>query len=126
MVALVAPTLDEGRGLRVGSGHNDAWDPHDIELQAGSVEALDLLVPGHKHLTALVAALLRSRLLVFDVVARHPDLDHAADQIAYMRVPTVTGVSVGDDERAIIDDRCRRALFFGHARARKVLVLVGG
>src|ERR1035441_1207946 len=68
LVALVAATLDEGRGLGVGSSDKDAGDPHDVELQAGGVEALDLLVLGHNHLAALVAAFLRSRLLVFNVV----------------------------------------------------------
>ena len=126
LVALVAPVLDERRGLGIGSRHNDARHPHDVELQAGRVEALDLLVHRHQHLAALVAALLRSRLLVFDVVAGHSDLDEAADQIADMRVATVTGVGVGDDERPKVDDRCRLALFFGHPRAREVLVLVGG
>ncbi len=73
-----------------------------------------------------MAALLRSRLLVFDVVAGYADLDEAADQIADMRVAAVTGVGVGDDERPKVDDRCCLALFFGHARACEVLVLVGG
>ncbi len=126
MIALVAATLDEGRGLGVGSGDNDARDPHDVELQAGGVEALDLLVLGHNHLAALVAAFLRSRLLVFDVVAGHADLDEAADEIADMSVSTVTGVGVGDDERPIVDGRCRLALFLGHPHAGEVLVLVGG
>ena len=96
----------------------------DVELQAGSVEA-DLLVLGHEHLTALVAALLRSGPLVFDVVARHSDLDEAADQIAHVRVATVAGVGVGNDEGPIVDDRGRLALFFAHPHAPKVLVLVG-
>ncbi len=42
-----------------------------------------------------------------------------------MRIPAVAGVGVGDDEGPKIDDRCRLALFFGHPRAREVLVLVG-
>ena len=72
-----------------------------------------------------MAAFLRSGLLVFNVVAGHADLDKAADQIADMRVSAVTGVGVGDDERAIVDGRCRLALFLGHPHAREVLVLVG-
>ena len=100
--------------------------PHDVELQARGVEALDLLVFGHEHLAGLVAALLRARLLIFDVVARHADLDEAADQVADMRVAAVAGVGVGDDEGPIVDDRRRLALFLGHPRAREVLVLVGG
>ena len=94
-------------------------------MEAGRVEALDLLVLGHNHFAALVAAFLRSRLLVFDVVAGHPDFNKAADQIADMRVSTVTGIGVGDDERAIVDGRCRLALFLGHPHAGEVLVLVG-
>jgi len=43
-----------------------------------------------------------------------------------VRVTTVSGVGVGDDERPEVDDRCRLALFFGHSCAREVLVLVGG
>ncbi len=100
--------------------------PHDIELKAGGVEALDLLVGGDKHLAALVAALFGARFLIFDVIARHADFDKAADQIADMRVSAVTGVGVGNDERPEVDDGRGLALFFGHARARKVLVLVGG
>ena len=126
LIALVTAIFDESRGLGVGSSHDDARDTHDVELEAGGVEALDLFVSGDEDLAALVAALLRSRLLIFDVVARHSDLDKAADEIADVRVSAVTGVSVGDDERPEVDGWRRVALFFGHSGAYEVLILVGG
>src|SRR5208282_679503 len=72
-----------------------------------------------------MAALLRSGLLVFDVVARNPDLHEAADQVAHVRIPTVASVCIGDDEGSIIDCRSRLALFFAHPYPGEVLVLVG-
>jgi hypothetical protein len=42
-----------------------------------------------------------------------------------MRVPTVTRVGVGDDEWPIVDDGGGLAIFFAHAHAREVLVLIG-
>src|SRR5450755_3241015 len=98
LIAFVAPALDKGRGFGIGSGHDDAGDAHDVQLQAGGVEALDLLVARYQYLAALVAAFLRPGLLIFDVVSRHSNLDESADQVADVRVSTVSGVGVGDDE----------------------------
>jgi hypothetical protein len=58
---------------------------HDVELEAGGAEPLDLLVLPHEHLAALVAALLHAGLLVLDVVARDADLDEAAHEVAHVR-----------------------------------------
>ena len=118
--------VEERRGLGVGAGDDDAGDPHDVELEARGVEALDLLVLRDEHLAALVAALLHAGLLILDVIAGHADLDEAANQVAHVRVAAVAGVGVGDDEGAVVDDRRRLALLVGHPRAREVLVLVGG
>ena len=103
LIALVAAILDEGRRFGVGAGNDDARHAHDVELEPGSIEALDLFVYGDEHFAALVAALLGSRLLVFDVIARNADLDETANQIADMRVSTMAGVGVGDDERPEVD-----------------------
>src|SRR5208282_3516808 len=126
LIALVAPALNEGCGLGISSGHKDARNPHDIELEASSIQTLDLLVLSHHHLTALMAAFLRSRLLIFDVISRNADFYKAANQIADVRVAAVTGVGVGDDEGPEIHGRSCLALLFGHARPREVLILVGG
>ena len=126
LVALVAPALEESRRFGVGARHDDARDPHDVELQAGRVEPLDLLVFGDEDLAALVTALLGPGLLILDVVAGHADLDEAADQVAHVRVTTVARVGVGDDERTEVDFRRRPSLLVGHARPRVVLVPVGG
>jgi len=50
LVALVAASVDERRGLRVGAGHDDPRHTHDVELEAGGVQALDLLVLGTRTL----------------------------------------------------------------------------
>ena len=77
--------------------------PHDVELEARGVQALDLFVLRHQHLAALVAAFLHARFLVLDVVSRHADLDESANQVAHMSVASMSGIGVGDDERPIVD-----------------------
>ena len=126
LVALVAVAVEQGGGLGVGAGDEDAAHPHDVELEARRVEALDLLVLAHQHLAPLVAALLGARALVLDVVAGHPGLDEAADQVADVRVAAVAGVGVGDDERPVVVGRGGGALRRGHPRAQEPLVAVGG
>ena len=102
LVALVGVAVDQVGRLGVGARDDDAGHPHDVELEAGGVEALDLFVRRHQNLAALVAALLGARALVLDVVSRHADLDEAADQVAHVRVTAVAGVGVGDDERPVV------------------------
>ncbi len=80
LVALVAAAVEQVGRLGVGAGDDDAGHAHDVELEAGGVEALDLLVLGDQHLAALVAALLGAGLLVLDVVAGHAGLDEAPDR----------------------------------------------
>ena len=126
LVALVGAALDEVGRLGVGAGHDDARHPHDVELEACGVEPLDLLVGRHQHLAALMAALLGARPLVLDVVAGHAGLDEAADQVADVRISTVAGVGVGDDERPVVDRGRGRPLLFGHLQPQEVLVAVGG
>jgi hypothetical protein len=116
LVALVGAAVDQVGRLGIGARDDDAGHPHDVELEAGGVEALDLFVRRHQNLAALVAALLGARALVLDVVARHTDLDEAANQVAHVRVTTVTGVGVGDDERPEVVCRCRSALRLCHAQ----------
>ena len=127
LIALVAAAVEQRGGLGVGARHDDARHAHDVELEARGVEALDLLVLGHQHLAALVAALLRAGLLVLDVVAGHAGLDEAADQVAHVRVAAVAGVGVGDDERAEVDRRASpRAAPRSCASGQIVLVAIGG
>ena len=127
MVSLIAAAVEEVRGFGVGAGHDDAGDAHDVELEARGREPFDLLVNADEHLAALVAALLRARALILNVVAGHADLDKPPDQVAHVRVATVSGVGVGDDERPVVDRVGRGLELLGrHARAQVGLVLVGG
>ena len=126
LVALVGAALDQVGGLGVRARDDDAGHPHDVELEAGGVEALDLFVRRHQNLAALMAALLRTGALVLDVVTRHAGLDEAADQVAHVRIAAVAGVGVGDDERPEVVGRGRGALRVGHAQAQVLLIAVGG
>ena len=110
LVALVGAAVDQVGRLGVRARDDDAGHPHDVELEAGGVEALDLFVRGNENLAALMAALLRAGALVLDVVSGHAGLDEAANQVAHVRVSAVAGVGVGDDERAEVDGRGRGAL----------------
>ena len=62
-----------------------------------------------------MAALLRTGLLVLDVVAGNAYLDEAPDEIADVRVAAVAGVRVSDDERPEVDLGCGVPLFLAHA-----------
>ena len=87
VVPLVAAVVEEVRGLGIGAGHDDAWHPHDVELEASGVEALDLFVNADENLAALVAALLGAGALVLYVIAGDPDLDEPADEVAQAASP---------------------------------------
>ena len=126
LVALVAAPVEQAGRLGVGAGHDDAGDAHHVELEAGRVEALDLLVGRDQHLAALVAALLLPRLLVLDVVAGHAGLHEPPDQVADVGVAAVAGVGVGDDERGVVHLGGPVALGGGHAGPQEPLVAVGG
>ena len=126
LVALVGAAVEQVGGLGVRARHDDAGHPHHVELEAGGVEALDLLVGRHQNLAALMAALLRAGALVLDVVARHAGLDEAPNQVADVRITAVTGVGVGDDERPVVVGRRRGALLVGHAQPQVLLIAVGG
>ena len=110
LIALVAATVDQVGGFGVGAGDDEAGNAHDVELEAGRVQSLVLLVLRHKHFAALMAALLGARTLVLDVVARNAGLHEAADQVAHVRIAAVAGVGVGDDERPeVVEPASRRA-----------------
>ena len=126
LVALVGAAVDQVGGLGVRARDDDAGHPHDVELEAGGVEALDLFVRRNQDLAALMAALLRARALILDVVAGYAGLDEAANQVAYVWISAVAGVGVGDDERPEVDGRGCSALRLAHPQAQVLLVAVGG
>ncbi len=103
MVPLVAAVVEEVCRLGIRAGHDDARNPHDVELEAGRVEALDLLVHADEDLATLVAALLGARPLILNVIASDPDLDESADEVPHGGVTAVARIGVGHDERSVID-----------------------
>ena len=108
LIAFVAATFDQVGGFGVGAGDDEAGNAHDVELEAGRVQSLVLLVLRHKHFAALMAALLGARTLVFDVVAWNAGFHEAADQVAHVWIAAVAGVGVGDDERPKVTERSLR------------------
>jgi hypothetical protein len=126
LVPLVGAVVEEGRRLCIGPSNDDARHAHHVELQAGRVEPLVLLVLAHQDLACLVPALLGARLLVLDVIAGNSDLDESTNQIPDVRVPAMSRIGVRNDERAEVDGLGCLALFLGHPGASEVLVLVGG
>ncbi len=110
--------------LGIGSGDNDTRNPHDIELEPGGIEALDLLVHRHQDLAALVAAFFRARPLIFDMVARHADFDKTPDQVAHMGITAVTGIGVCYDEGTKVHLRCSLSLLLGHTGTQEALIAV--
>ena len=125
LVAFVGPTLEKRRGLRVRPRHDDPGHPHDVELQSGGVQPLDLLLRRHEDLASLMPTLLGTRFLVLDVIAGHTGLDEPTDEVADMPVAAMPGVGVGDDERPEVDHRGRGPLVIGHMNAEEMLVAVG-
>src|SRR6266540_2130054 len=79
LIAFVAATFDQVGGFGVGAGDDEAGNAHDVELEAGRVQSLVLLVLRHKHFAALMAALLGARTLVLDVVARNAGFHETAE-----------------------------------------------
>ena len=124
MIALVPAPLKERGRFGVGPGHDDAWHLHDVELEARGAQPLDLLVHTDEHLASLVPALLGAGLLVLDVVARDPDLNETADQIPDVRIATMSGVGVGNDERPVVDLGRGSTLRRAHAGPGEPLVPV--
>jgi hypothetical protein len=124
MIALVPASLQERGRFGVGPGHDDTGHLHDVELEARGAQPLDLLVHADEHLPPLVPALFGAGLLVLDVVARHPGLHETTDQIPHVRVATVSGVGVGDDEWPVVDLGGGGTLRLAQARASKALVPV--
>src|ERR1019366_5170418 len=119
-----AAAVDQIGSFGVGAGNDKARNAHDVELEAGRVQSLVLLVLCHKHFATLMAALLGARTLVLDVVARHASLYEAADQVADVRVAAVAGVGVGDDEGPEVVSLRRGALRLGHPQTHIVLVAI--
>src|SRR5215469_11440618 len=69
-------------------------------------------------------ALLGAGLLILDVVASDPNLDETTDQVPDVRIATVPGIGIGDDERPVVDLGGRCTLGLAEAGASEALVPV--
>ena len=103
MITLVAPPIQQAGCFRIGARYDDSGDLHDVQLEAGRIQSLDLLVLRNQDLAALMAAFLAARLLVFDVVTGHAHFDEPANQVSHMGVTPMPGIRIGDDEGPVVD-----------------------
>jgi hypothetical protein len=69
MVADIDGGEEQLAALRVGAGNDQVLGAHDVPLEAGGLEAVDVLTRGDQHLAGKVAALLAAMHLVLKVDA---------------------------------------------------------
>src|SRR5436190_10344008 len=61
LIALIAAAIDQAGCLGIGAGDDDSRHAHDVQLESGRIQTLDLLILSHQYRAALVGALLRAR-----------------------------------------------------------------
>ena len=125
LIAFVASAVQQRCGFGIGSGDENAGNVHHVQLEASRVEPLDLLVYRDQYFATLMATFLATRFLILDVIAGDAHFDEATNQVPHVRIATVAGVCIGDDERPVVVLRCGRALLVGQSRSGELLILVG-
>lgn len=88
---------NKGSGLRVGTGNNQVLDTHDIELDSGSNETVDVLGDGDEDLSGHVAALLGSSHLILQVNTGSTALDEHLGELHVGSDTTVAGIGISND-----------------------------
>mmetsp|Transcript_82936 Transcript_82936/g.222482 ORF Transcript_82936/g.222482 Transcript_82936/m.222482 type:complete len:618 (-) Transcript_82936:32-1885(-) len=103
VVARVLVGLDELGGLSVGTGDDDGLGAHDVALETGGHEAIDVLAGGHENLAAHVAALLGAVALILEVDASRTSINHELGQAHDGGHATVAGITVGNDGTKVVN-----------------------
>eukprot|EP00123_Amoebidium_parasiticum_P010021 comp19842_c0_seq1/m.23907 comp19842_c0_seq1/g.23907 ORF comp19842_c0_seq1/g.23907 comp19842_c0_seq1/m.23907 type:complete len:574 (+) comp19842_c0_seq1:210-1931(+) len=104
----------EGGSLGVRAADNNALDAHYVELEAGSHQAVDVLLDGHQHLAAHVAALLGAGSLILQMDTSSAVLDEHLGQLHDGSQTTVAGVGIGNNGAQVILEGSAQALLHGH------------
>mmetsp|Transcript_24517 Transcript_24517/g.47663 ORF Transcript_24517/g.47663 Transcript_24517/m.47663 type:complete len:278 (+) Transcript_24517:1268-2101(+) len=103
MVTRVLVALNKLGSLRVGAGDDDGLRPHDVALEAGGHQAVDVLAGRDKHLAAHVPALLGAVPLVLKMDAGSAGVDHQLGQAHHGGHAAVARVAVGHDGAEVVD-----------------------
>jgi hypothetical protein len=98
-VALVDVRGDQPGRLRVGAGHDQGGDAHDVGGQARGGQVALVRRRRDQHLAAQVAALLLGRQLVLEVDRRGARLDEGLHDLEAVQRPAEAGLGVGHDRR---------------------------
>mmetsp|Transcript_5502 Transcript_5502/g.8752 ORF Transcript_5502/g.8752 Transcript_5502/m.8752 type:complete len:489 (+) Transcript_5502:256-1722(+) len=102
VVARILVGLDKLGSFGVGTGNDDSLSAHDVALQTGSHEAVDVLAGGHQNLSSHVAALLGSVPLILEVDSSSTSVNHGLGQAHDSGHATVAGVSVSNDRAKVV------------------------
>ncbi|RUS17224.1 hypothetical protein BC937DRAFT_90251 [Endogone sp. FLAS-F59071] len=124
MVASVNIGGEERGSFGVRAGNDEVLDTHNIELNAESDEAVDVLRDRDEHLTSHMTALLGASSLIFAVNARGAALDKHFGELHVGGDTTVARVGVGNDGTQVVNIGKLGALSLGGAEAGLSLLTV--
>ena len=97
LVPLVDVAGEQVGGEGIRAGDDDGRHSRHVGREASGVQGADVLLRGHEHLAAEVAALLLAGQLVFPVDARGTGLDERLRELVGVQRSAETGLRVGDD-----------------------------
>lgn len=124
VIADVNGRRDELAGLGVGAGNHEVLGAHDVPLEAGGIEAVDVLASRDEDLAGKMAALLATMELVFKVHGSSAILGKQLGQLEDGRQTAVAGITIGNDGTEVVGVRRLGALFGRHLAARIPLLAV--
>ena len=99
LVALVDVAGEQVGGESIRPGDDDRRDAGHVGREARRVQGADVLLRGHEHLAAEVAALLLARELVLPVDRGGAGLDQRLRELVGVERTAEAGLGVGDDRR---------------------------
>ena len=101
---------DQARAQRVGAGHQDGLDAHDVGGQPGRPQCGEMLRCGHQHLPAHVTALLGRAELILEVDPGRAGLDHRLHQLEGIERAAEARLGVGHDRQHVVAARAALGL----------------
>lgn len=120
----VGVVVDELGAQSVGSGDDNEVVAHDVGLETGSDESLDVLLGGDDDLACHVTAFLGAGSLVFNVDTGGTGFDHELGELHHGGDSSEPGITIGDDGAEVVDSLGLGALVGGHSGSGLVLLAV--
>lgn len=115
---------DQGGGLRVGTGNDQVLDTHDIELDAGGDQAVNVLRDGDQDLAGHVTALLGTGHLILQMDTGSTTLDKHLGELHVGSDTTVAGISISNDGAQKVDVGHLGTLLLGGGQAGLALLAI--